>query len=55
LDFGGLAYWQKTIVTKGVYIIKTNVDGTMTKLKAKLIACGFQSHVGEDFDVQSMY
>jgi hypothetical protein len=33
---------RKSITTKWIYLVKTNLDGSIIKLKVKLVACGFQ-------------
>lgn len=38
------------ITIKWIYKIKTNKDGSMSKLKAKLVARGFEQRAGDDFE-----
>lgn len=42
--------WKKPITIKWVYKVKTHANGTITKLKPRLVARGFQQQVGEDFE-----
>lgn len=41
---------RKLIATKWVYRVKTNADGSTTKLKARLVAKGFQQREGQDYN-----
>jgi hypothetical protein len=41
---------QQAITTKWIYWIKTHANGTPTKLKAQLVAKGFQQQEGWDFE-----
>ncbi len=41
---------RKRITIKWVYKIKTHVNGSTAKFKARLVAQGFQQRAGEDFD-----
>lgn len=41
---------EKLIIIKWVYKVKTHANGTTTKLKARLVARGFQQQAGEDFE-----
>jgi hypothetical protein len=45
-----LPFGRKAITIKWVYWIKTHVDGTLAKLKAWLVAKGFQQQEGSDFE-----
>lgn len=40
---------RKAISTKWVYRVKTNADGTPAKLKARLVARGFQQKERQDY------
>lgn len=40
---------RKAISTKWVYRVKTHADGTVAKLKARLVARGFQQKAGQDY------
>lgn len=40
---------RKAIATKWVYRVKTNADGSTAKLKAGLVAKGFQQKPGQDY------
>jgi hypothetical protein len=41
---------KKPIIIKWVYKVNIHDDGTTEKLKAQLVARGFQQQVGEDFE-----
>lgn len=48
-DIISLPPGRKTITTKWVYRVKTNADGSTAKLKARLVANGFQQKQGTDY------
>lgn len=48
-DLVSLPPRRKAISTKWIYHVKTNADGSTTKLKARLVAKGFQQQAGTNY------